>query len=228
MATPEHFLALHHDYQTTYVGLFDGSTLRDHRACENKQASKQLCVIIDEILQRNNLTLKQCSFLAANQGPGPFTTLRVIIACLNGIAYATNLPIIGVNGIETFVQEQHDPAYFYTFALCNAFCNDVYYAMIDAKKTAMAVGCVHYEDIITMLQHLPVHNIKLVGNSADAKRVELSMRLGNKIAIPEPCPTAASLEAIGRQAYQQWCETKTGTNQLLPLYFKNSSTKIAV
>lgn len=227
MATREHFLVLHNDYQTTKVGLFNAFELLDSVACDNKQASKQLFFAIDALLNNNAVALADCRFLAANQGPGPFTTLRVVIASLNGLACATKLPLIGVNGIETFAIEQYDKEYGYMCVLSNAFCNDVYYAMIDTTTAALETGCVPYETVITMLKKLLPKSIKIVGNIANEKRIELAMLLGDTITIPDPCPNAASLTTIGQAAYRQWQETRASNTQLAPLYFKKAPIRSA-
>ena len=225
MGKHEHFLVLTNNYQKTWVGLFNAFQLIDSLTADNKKISKQLFLDIEKLLQKNNLTLAGCSFFAANQGPGPFTTLRSIIASLNGLAFATKKPLIGVNGIETFVHEQFEPAYDYTIIVNNAFAHDVYYAILDQQQRC-TMGCVTFDEMIEMINKLSEKKIKLVGSIVEEKKIELSERIKKDIFIPEPCPTGASLEAIGKQAYQQWLQKQNVVHELLPLYFKDSSAKL--
>ena len=230
MAITEHFLAVHNTYQITWIGLFNAFDMLDQQSCSNKLASKEMFLLIEAMLLRNNLSLQQCRFVGVNQGPGPFTTLRVVIASINGLAFATHLPLIGVNGITTFVHEQADPAYDYTVALCNAYCNDVYYAIVDKNNQPVASGCNQFEAVTQQLLTLPCvrkgHPFKMVGNIADAKRAELNFLFGDTVYIPDPCPEGASIDAIGKQAYRTWLANQNGVKQLLPIYLKESSAKI--
>jgi tRNA threonylcarbamoyladenosine biosynthesis protein TsaB len=47
-----------------------------------------------------DLTLRDLSLLAVGLGPGPFTGLRVGLATIEGLAFATGLPVVGVSGLE--------------------------------------------------------------------------------------------------------------------------------
>lgn len=264
MATQEHFLVCTNDYKMSSVGLFRNFECIDSCTCDNKLASKQFFIFIDELLQRNNLSLQGCSFLAVNQGPGPFTTLRVIIASINGLAFATKKPLVGINSLETFVREQSETAYDYVIALNNAYCDDVYYAILDTKKNECISGCAPFENIIEMLNNLPLPlqvldnkslrdftrterisdtpptssdaagvvsrseaiKIKIIGGIAHEKRIELGDRISKNIVIPEPCPEYASLEALGKEAYQLWLDNKNITSQAIPLYLKNYTVKV--
>lgn len=226
MHVNEHFLMLSNDYKTTSVGLFHNFELIDTHICDNKQASKQLFLFIDELLKRNSLILeKDCHFFAANQGPGPFTTLRVIIASINGLAFATKKTLIGVNNIETFAREYNDMTYDYIVALNNAFCDDVYYAVLTTSTHECVSGSLSFEKIIELINNLPASNIKIIGGIAQEKKLELMQRLHNNITIPEPCPENASLEALGKQAYQQWLDKENIAPQLVPLYLKQYTVK---
>lgn len=226
MGTPEHFLVLTNNYQKTWVALFDRFQLLDSLEEDNKKISKQLFLDIDTLLKKNGLSTDNLFFLGCNQGPGPFTTLRSIIASLNGLAFASKKPLVGVNGIQTFVDEQYDQNYDYTVVLNNAFCNDVYYAILNKSKTECMMGCVSFDEMIKIINNVPDKKIKLVGSIVEEKKIELGDRITKDIFIPEPCPTGASLEAIGKQAYQQWLDKQNVVDQLLPLYFKDSSVKL--
>ena len=222
MAPQEHFLAFTNDYQQTWVGIFDGFRLIDSAVCDNKKISKHIFLDIELLLKNNTLSLNNVLFFSANQGPGPFTTLRSIIASLNGLAFATKKPLVGVNGIETFVHEQYDPTCDYTIVLNNAFCNDVYYAILD-RENKIKVGCVSFDAMIDLINVLSGEKIKLVGSIIEDKKIELGDRIKKFLVIPKNCPAGASLEAIGKQAYQQWQNKKNVGHELLPLYFKESA-----
>jgi tRNA threonylcarbamoyladenosine biosynthesis protein TsaB len=52
------------------------------------------------LLDDHGLGLADVSLLAVGLGPGAFTGLRVGIAAMQGLAFATGLPIVGVSGLD--------------------------------------------------------------------------------------------------------------------------------
>jgi len=232
MDTEKHFLLIHNDYHTTWVGLFCGFFCVEKTECDNKKISAELFLTIQTLLQKNNLSLKAISFCAANQGPGPFTTIRVIIASLNGLSYVTNLPIVGVNCIKTLAHEHadlsSDSSYEYTIALANAFCNDVYYGIIDTKNKSYSEGCMSFESILAHIQSLHTYSLRIVGLISEEQKNKLMICAPADIGIKRSYfenknSHAASLEAMGKQAYIQWLAQENVTDQLLPLYFKSAA-----
>src|SRR5687767_3976293 len=106
-----YFLALQNTYQNVEIALFKDSQILASTTLSKLQASSHSMPAIQELLKTNNLTLKDLSFIGASQGPGPFTTLRVVIATVNGISFSTGIPLIGVDGLDTFLDEQKDSRY---------------------------------------------------------------------------------------------------------------------
>ena len=75
-----HFLSIQNTYDSIEIALFKDEQLVT-KAEENKiRASQRITQLLTTILQNNNLSLSDLSFLGVNQGPGPFTTLSVVIA----------------------------------------------------------------------------------------------------------------------------------------------------
>lgn len=222
MATQEHFLVLTNDYQKTWIGIFEHFQCIDFCVEDNKKISKNIFLHIDQLLKKNKLIFDSILYSAVNQGPGPFTTLRSIIASMNGLSFAIQKPLVGINGIVTLVHEQYDATCDYTIVLNNAFCNDVYYAILDQGKKC-ELGCVSFDKIIGMINALSGEKIKLIGSLIEEKKIELGDRIHKYLVIPKHCPASASLEVLGKQAYRQWQEKNNIVSELTPLYFKDSS-----
>ena len=223
----EHFLALTNNYQQTWIAIFDRFHLIDSLIEDNKKISKNIFLNIDQLLKKNKLSLEDLSFYAANQGPGPFTTARSILTSLNGLACATKKLLVGINGIETFLDEQYDANCDYTIVLNNAFCNDVYYAILDRGEN-YEIGCVQFDIMIEIINTLPGNKIKLIGSIIEEKKIELGDRVKKFLVIPKQVPINASIESIGIKAYRQWLKKENITQELLPLYLKESSKKFSL
>jgi tRNA threonylcarbamoyladenosine biosynthesis protein TsaB len=216
------FIAVHTRYSDVQLGLFKNNLLI-HRAQESsKKVSHTILFMIQELLTQQALELHDLDFIAANQGPAPFTTLRVALSSVNGLAFATHLPLIGVNCLYTFLQET---ANTYTgtgtiIVLLNAFCQDVYYGILDAdKKISIGVSSIH-----TLLDKLALEpgSLYLVGNGVDLYRSLICEKLGAKAIIPTELPLNTSLEAIGYQALNKWHTQQDREKQLMPCYIKSS------
>jgi len=69
-----------------------GDPLRPH--------AERLPVDIMRLLQRHGLTPPDVDVFAVAIGPGSFTGLRIGIAAIQGLAFASNRPVIGVSALE--------------------------------------------------------------------------------------------------------------------------------
>src|SRR5437868_6376175 len=100
-----YYLAVQNSYHAIDVALCcNGQVLRCITE-DKKHASKYFIALLSRLLQEQQCTFAQVAFMAVNQGPGPFTTLRVIISSVNGLSFATQKPLIGVDGLDALLCE---------------------------------------------------------------------------------------------------------------------------
>ncbi len=100
-----YYLVLQSTYDLIEIGLGVDHTLLDQLSLNKMDANRDLILEINKLLLKHDLNLTQLSFIGTNLGPAPFTSLRVVIATVNGLAFATGIPLIGVNGLQAFVTE---------------------------------------------------------------------------------------------------------------------------
>ena len=206
------FLVFSTDYDYVQVGLVQEGAVRKEVREHKFTASKNLMPVILSLLQENNLQWHDLTFLATNQGPGPFTTLRAIITTLNGLTFSTHLPLIGVDGLQVLLQTAHTPQP--TLALLNAFGQDVYYAYQTPKGIVSG-----WENIdIFLSKHKTEYGLQpiIIGNGGHHYKAAILNHLPNATILDQQAPT---LQAIADQAVQQWHTNKT-SKLLLPLYLK--------
>jgi tRNA threonylcarbamoyladenosine biosynthesis protein TsaB len=215
------FLLIYGSYDFIQCALIQQDMLGCSKA-SHKDASKNLIVMIDELLKNNHKKLKDCSFIAVHQGPAPYTTLRTVIATANGLSFATKIPLVGLNGLETLLQESHNVLYDYTIVLLNAFSNDVYYGIYDEKQQKSVIGCNSFQNFLAHLETFPPSlKIQCVGNAALAYQQQLLERIPF-ITFPVPFLLVCSLQGLIKQAEKQWSLQENITQQLMPLYLKAS------
>lgn len=214
------FIGIHSTYSTVSVGLFTNTTLVDSISMDHKKACVSLINNLDVILKKNALTIKDLDFIAVNQGPGPYTTLRITLTLADGLAFATGIPLVGVDGFKAFIQEINTPNYDYIAIVFNAFCKEVYYALYNIKTDNFDAGYLPLNEYIEKLNALGKKRVLIAGNGVTLFAQDLT-----KVTVPELHKTAdllesASLQAIGITACSLWQTGKAGSNHLLPLYLK--------
>ncbi len=214
------FIAIQNTYQTVELALFNNTTVIDKRHDDKRNASRILVPLLDDLLTAHNYALQDLSFIAINQGPGPFSTLRVVIATVNGLSFASNTPLIGIDGLEATLTEYADQTFPHTVVLLNAFNFDVYFAIQQPNKPHLT----GYKKIDPFLQelHSQIQNkpVRFLGNATHMYTEKIRKQFGNYAIIPEPLPSMCTIEQIGLTGLEQWRQQKGLAKQLLPLYLK--------
>ena len=65
-----------------------------------KDYSENILPQIKKLLSENDLKINDIDAVAFGAGPGSFTGIRIACGVAYGIAYANNIPIIGINNLE--------------------------------------------------------------------------------------------------------------------------------
>lgn len=214
------FLAVHARYKDVQLGLFKDGTLIDVASDESKKISKNFISMVDHMLKKNRLTFAQLMFIAAHQGPAPFTTLRVCLTTVNGFAFATGIPLIGVNGLQELVEhyKQHNQI---TIALLNAFSNDVYYGIDDPFNKQTFYGYAAAESLIKELATKYGSACFFVGNGNSMYKNTILAAFGDRAHFLND--DIISIESIAKKAIEKW-RLKQTHSQLMPIYLKEYST----
>lgn len=215
-------LIIQHTEQTVDIGLFQDAQCCGATAIEKSNASSLLIPRIDELLSSNNIDVSVLAFIGANAGPGPFTTLRTILATVNGLGYATNIPLISIDGLDAMldgaskINTANGRA---LVALFNAFSGDLYFG-IEAKGERKK-GWKPHQQLFDELKSEFGTNIIFVGSGVLLYKDLISEMFG-PAAIAEPLllhPKLSTLNTIARKLFEQ----KQTHTQLLPLYLKTQT-----
>ena len=216
-----HFLVIQHTLTGIELGLFHQKKLIQMLSEDKRMASKNCVALAEKLLRANALSFYDLSFFAANQGPGPFTTLRVVIASINGLAFAAQKPLIGIDGLDALLQEYSNPNYPITVALLNAYGNDVYFG-IKTHNATLNKGYKNIDALLAMLnEEFPREKIYFIGQGATMHQALIQNHVNERAIFPLPTPESPSLIQIGTMAWNMWKEKKATVHQLLPLYLKN-------
>lgn len=224
---PATALIFHQTSTAVAVGLFQDNVIVDQVVIPYRDASKELIPAVDGILKAASSSLADISYIGCTIGPAPFTTLRTLVVTVNGLGFATGIPLVGVNGLVCLAQEAHRPLYQRTYAINNAFGNEVYCAVYDPMEHYLNCHTLSLGDAIDTIasyahQH-PHVKIQIVGNALNLLPDSAPGFVGQRADISEKTISHASLEALAAAASTAW-NAGEAVSELKPYYGKNGFT----
>lgn len=91
----------------------------------NQHASK-LTLFIEEAIQQSGITKAELNAVAVSMGPGSYTGLRIGVSTAKGLCYGLDIPLIGVNTLESMFEGYK--------AAATVQEDSLYFPMIDARR----------------------------------------------------------------------------------------------
>ena len=85
------------------VALLENESLIDDNSLNNGMThSENLMILIEEILQRNNIEIKEIDLISCVVGPGSFTGIRIGVATVKALAEVYNIKIVEVTFLSAY------------------------------------------------------------------------------------------------------------------------------
>jgi tRNA threonylcarbamoyladenosine biosynthesis protein TsaB len=97
------------DTSTSQLGLalYDGAqVLAESLWISRARHTVELAPALAEVLQRTAIKIDEVQALGVALGPGSFTSLRVGLAFIKGLALARNLPLVGIQSLDVVAASQ--------------------------------------------------------------------------------------------------------------------------
>lgn len=215
-----HYLAIQNTYTSVQLALYNGAVARAQIELDKTKASKDCIIALQGLLHTCKIDFEDLAFIAANQGPGPFTTLRVVISTINGLSFASKKPLIGINGIEAFLKEYEHESCKNKVVILNAFGDDLYFG-IQINNTYLETGCASSGTLLLQIaQKIPHDPILFLGNGIAKYQSAIQTTFGNRARFLTPNPDTVSLKQIAQMGLEKWQNQQDISFQLQPLYFK--------
>lgn len=205
-----YFITIQYPYEYLVITLADDQTIMSEKTVTKFQAIGQLIPTIQQVLKIQNLNLSDIACIGINTGPGPFNTLRSIIATANAISFAQQIPLAACNGLDLIIEQ----AQTNTVAILDAFSSDVYFSIKESGKQ----GYSSIEHLINELNYLYSNQIiNFIGNGA-LKHQNFITQKFTGIAQIDTSILFASSQALVNETYNKYTK-KEVASQIFPLYF---------
>jgi tRNA threonylcarbamoyladenosine biosynthesis protein TsaB len=119
-----------------------GETTAIERRAGNRHSELAL-PMLHVLLEKSGTEVKNLDAIAFGAGPGSFTGLRIACGIAQGLAFARELPVIGVSSLEAIAQESGATR---VVACIDARMREVYYAALEKQgehwREVIAAQCV--------------------------------------------------------------------------------------
>ncbi len=216
-------LVLYHGYSSFQFGLFTDQKCIAQDQAEGTASCSEFLPRLTKLFNANNLSLEELDACIAYTGPGSFTALRVTLSFANGFAFARHLPLIGVTGFESLIEQigQQGKDKYIIQAL-KAFGEEVYVQITDPKEHVLLQTCIPSKQAESIRDLIPPASpCYFVGNGIPL----LLEHLGSSYLRQHPenildlttTPTIESIARCGLTKYQ----AAQYTDNLQPTYLKN-------
>lgn len=203
------YLAIDASTEACSVALMVGKdTFSCYELCPQSHSLK-LLPMVDQVLNEAGIELSALNGLIYGQGPGSFTGVRIGIGVAQGLAFAVDIPVVGVSTLQAMAQgafENHQQKS--VIATIDARMSEVYNGYFELDETNIMQE--KQAEAVTPPAQLSQHFSSVVnkptygvGSGWDAYEKELSA-LKSNVGSPDILfPDAKMMLIIGIQAFSQ-------------------------
>ena len=110
-----------------------GEVLEDFRVIP-RQHTKQLLPMVEEILAQAGISPAQLDAIAFGRGPGSFAGLRIATGVAQGLAFATERPVLPISTLEAMALLMMQQGQSRVAASLDARMNEVYWACYEQRE----------------------------------------------------------------------------------------------
>jgi tRNA threonylcarbamoyladenosine biosynthesis protein TsaB len=203
--------------------MIDNEIYLSHHDAPMQQA-KLVLPSLDALLQAHDITLKDLDALAFGCGPGSFTGVRIAASVMQGLAYATDLPLISISSLAATAQAAFDDLGWPNIMVgTDARIQEVYWGLYQANKNGLAELAGAEKVCPPQLINIPPgRDWYAVGNAWQ----EYAEAMLTKIAFTPPgidttrMPMANAVAKLAEAKFQkkEW----VSLSDALPVYLRNN------
>ncbi len=225
MRSPALVLALESATTALSVALLRGEDLVEEVSAPAGPAAKTLLPAVDSLLNRAGVTLGEVEAFAISIGPGSFTSLRVGIATVKGLAFESECPIAPVSTLAALALAA-GPTDQLVVPMLDARRGEIYaaaYAGASGREAVLPEGVYTPEALCALIQPPCV----LVGEGATLCGEAIAAALGEGVAILRPPEGDALARHVGALGVEQLAGGSwVSAAQLVPHYLRRAEAEV--
>lgn len=195
----------------------DDMILAKRNVILKKVLSDSIMTSIDGILKKAKINLAKIDGFAVGLGPGSFTSLRVGLATVKGLAFATNKPVVGISSLDVIALGSEYQGGTIC-SICDAKRNMVYAGLYRAngsgliKKMTYQLSAI--EDLLTKIKRKTV----FIGDGIEIfkKEIEKSKKVEYFERESLWYPKAENLAQLALKRFKM--KKTDNINTLVPIY----------
>jgi len=192
------------------VAVFENeNNLGEKFSDDQKTHSEKVLPLVDSLLKKLNIDIKEIDKFVVCTGPGSFTGIRIGVSLIKGIAEGLNKPVIGVTALQGLLNTLEDNV----CAIIDARHDNVY-AQYKINGTYNEPDCVNINELI---EKMPKDNITFVG---DAILVHKELIENNNYNIKENVLIQSASDLIS-YALKNNLEAKN-VSEVNPIYLRKA------
>lgn len=187
---------------------------------DGRTHSENLMPLINEILKRNSLDIKNIEMLSCSCGPGSFTGIRIGVATIKPIAEVLNIKVASVTSLEILARNIENAETI--VSLIDARNNQVYCGIFDKEYNKKQEYLA--DDINNVIEVLKKYeNITLTGNGSVLHKELLMQNLKNPNFCSENNQSAKN---CGKMGYKKYLENNLcDSDTIIPIYLRKSQAE---
>lgn len=170
------------------------------------------------LLAASRVELAEVDLFAVATGPGSFTGLRIGIATMQGLAFATRKPLVGVSGFDALAR-LGGPERVATWV--NAWRGEVYAALYEGGAEVTAPHVAPPDALLSELGDRPT---LFIGDGAESFRALIVATMNGRARFGEP--TAPALAGVIAQLAAEQGELPP-PHAIRPLYVRRPDVELA-
>lgn len=205
--------------------LGDGGVIREHAGDASRDQAERLPRDLATLLERESVPLQAIDGFAVATGPGSFTSLRVGIATMQGLAMATGKSLIGVSAFDALASLAGG---FSVAAWIDAWRGEVFAARYEDGVAAGASVVAKPDALLeTLLDTTAARTTLFTGDGAALYEHRIRERLGEhaRFTAPVAPPLAGAVATLAARAFH--AGARPLPHAIRPIYVRRSDAEIA-
>jgi len=190
----------------------------------SRKHAELILPIVDELLAEACLRLADLDALAFGRGPGAFTGVRIAAGVIQGLAYATGLPVIPVSTLAALAQGV-DAEHRHMISAIDARMGEIYWCLYSRDDAGLIVAA--SEEVVSKPEDLVIaSDVRYFGTGSGWHTYAsvLTDKLQNQLTgfAGDRFPDARDILTIARTEFEHG--RTVSADQALPVYLRNKVT----